>query len=370
MKLNNIPGILPLAATSCFFATACIVQDSAQPDNSSSSAESSSSSGISSSSPAIDYASSAFVPDASWDCGAPEGIPPPTEGELVFSATVQLGDIHNFGETPYGKRKLLDVESASLNGPEIRGEFLSGGLELELELPTGSTEIEQINILRADNNTHILMRTCGFSPEGTEQGRFIPDFEAPSSSPYAWLNTGEYAGLRTVNESEGTIELEVYDISGVAVTQPRIEISDPTGIPNQPWNCLTLSGSRGATVLTENVTLGGSINIGASKYGSRNIIPITGGEFSGRLAGSILPGGADYQLSGNGGGTILDARYTLRTDDGEYILVRNCGPFGGLVPMFETRKDGPYAFLNKNEFLSSDPGLGNGGVSISFYEID
>lgn len=370
MKLNTKANIFISAVIGCVFLTACVVQDSDQSSSSSSSVGGVSSSASSSSSePAIDYPSSTLVPDPSWACGAPEGIPPLEDAELVFSATVQLGETHKFGETPYGQRKLLDVEGASFSGPNIQGQFLDGGLELELELSNGSLELEQINILRTDNNTHILMRTCGFAPAGATTARFIPDFEAPNNSSYAWLNSGDFAGLRTVNEVSGTVELEIYDISNLAVTQSTIEINDPTGVPDQPWNCLELSGSRGDTVLTENVALGGSINIGASKYGSRNIIPITGGEFSGRLSGSVLSGGADYQLSSGGGAFVLDARYTLRTNDGEYILVRNCGSFGNLVPMFEARVDGPYDFLNSNQFLSSDPGVGNGGVTISFYEI-
>ncbi len=48
--------------------------------------------------------------------------------------------------------------------------------------------------------------------------------------------------------------------------------------------------------------------------------------------------------------------------------MRNCGPIGGLVPLFEARKDGPLNFLNTGKFLSSDPGSGAGGVSITFYE--
>jgi hypothetical protein len=114
-------------------------------------------------------------------------------------------------------------------------------------------------------------------------------------------------------------------------------------------------------VFTENVTLGSSFSI-VSKRGTRNIIPITGGTTSGRVAGKILSGGADYQLNG------LDARYTLSPSDTDFIIVRNCGPMGALVPEFETRADGPYAFLNSNTYLSSDPGTGSGGVSITFYE--
>jgi hypothetical protein len=78
------------------------------------------------------------------------------------------------------------------------------------------------------------------------------------------------------------------------------------------------------------------------------------------------PGGADYQLIGST--TKLDARYVLSSNDGEFVVVRNCGPIGSLVPQFEARADGPYAFFSANTFVSSDPGTATGGVSITIYE--
>ena len=36
--------------------------------------------------------------------------------------------------------------------------------------------------------------------------------------------------------------------------------------------------------------------------------------------------------------------------------------------MFETSKDGKYAWLNENKWLSSDPGLGVGAVNLTIYE--
>ena len=47
----------------------------------------------------------------------------------------------------------------------------------------------------------------------------------------------------------------------------------------------------------------------------------------------------------------------------------NCGPIGALIPLFETRSPGPYAFLDTGKFISSDPGSAGGGVKITFYEL-
>lgn len=283
-----------------------------------------------------------------------------------MQATLQLGGIHEVGETQYGQRRLLDVSGGKFTGARLQGTFLTGGLEFELLLSNDTLELEQIDILRTQDSVPIYMRTCGFAQAGNNQARFIADFEAPNSSSYAWLNKGKYAGIRTVNERAGTVELAIYDISSVTSSAAKIQLKDPAGVPNQPWECATTTGTKGTTVFTENVTLGSSVSVGASKRGTRNIIPITGGTVTGRFKGSVLPGGADYQLIGSS--TKLDARYTLLSGDGEYVIVRNCGPFGALIPQFEARKNGPYAFLNENKYLSSDPGTSGGGVSITFYE--
>ncbi len=60
--------------------------------------------------------------------------------------------------------------------------------------------------------------------------------------------------------------------------------------------------------------------LGPVLTGERRIIPIIGGRFEGqRLRGKILPGGADWQIVTADGTTLLEARYTLRTDDGALI---------------------------------------------------
>ena len=74
------------------------------------------------------------------------------------------------------------------------------------------------------------------------------------------------------------------------------------------------------------VTLEPIRDLGETPLGRRRIIGITGGTFKGaRLAGKILPGGADWQLIRSDGVAYLDARYTLETADGALIYVNNKG---------------------------------------------
>jgi Protein of unknown function (DUF3237) len=66
------------------------------------------------------------------------------------------------------------------------------------------------------------------------------------------------------------------------------------------------------------------LDLGDVGKGGRRIVPILGGEFSGpQIRGTVLPGGADWQVLRHDGVAELEARYTLRTDDGALIYVRN-----------------------------------------------
>lgn len=308
-----------------------------------------------------------LVPDPSWTCGLPAGIPPPTLGALSFSLSLTVSAIHDVGNTQFGKRRQLDVSGGTITGQKLSGTVLTGGLDYELTLSTGAMEVEEILIWKTSDNTTIFTRICGVAAPGDGVVRIVPDIEAPTSSSYAWLNNAALVGTRSLDSAGNTITLDVYDVSQVTAGNPEVQLEDPAGVPNVSWDCVTASGTDGASVFTENVGLGSTITVNDAKRGTRNIIPITGGMTTGMVAGQILNGGADYQLASNGN-TALDARYTLAPSDGGFIIVRNCGPIDDLTPVFETATNGPYAFLTTGSFLSSAPGSGSGGVSITFYE--
>ena len=77
-------------------------------------------------------------------------------------------------------------------------------------------------------------------------------------------------------------------------------------------------------VFAAHVTVGAPRELGDVGKGRRRIVPITGGEFSGPgLRGIVLDGGADWQIIRSDGVAELEARYTLRCEDGALIEVRN-----------------------------------------------
>ena len=106
------------------------------------------------------------------------------------------------------------------------------------------------------------------------------------------------------------------------------------------------------------VTLGATFGINNTQHGRRTVIPITGGTFEGpNIKGTIINGGADYQLANADGRTELEAIYCIKTDDGVYIHVRNRGIIGKpsfyfrAAPQFEAPADSKYGWLNNSLFV-------------------
>lgn len=310
-----------------------------------------------------------LVPHESWPCGMAAGIPQPEKGVLVFETTMKLQNSYDLGKTQYGQRKVFVIQNGSITGTKIQGTVMSGGLDFQLTLSNGVMEIEQLLMLKANDGSYIYLRSAGTAIKQNDM-RMVWDFEAPNSSSYNWLNSGKYVGRRIIDQAAGTMKISVYDISGISFTPDATNsliVTEPDDVPDQPGDFRKAYSERnGNKFITESVSLGASQSVGASKRGSRNIIPITGGTVTGNLTAKILSAGADYQNLSNP--MTIDARYLWQTDDGEIIIVRNGGQFGSLVPTFEVRADSKYSYLNQKLYLSSDPGGGAGGVTITFYE--
>ena len=74
------------------------------------------------------------------------------------------------------------------------------------------------------------------------------------------------------------------------------------------------------------VKVGPIQDLGQTARGHRRIVDILGGEVAGpRLAGEILPGGADWQVVRPDGTIEVVARYTIRSSSGALIYVQNEG---------------------------------------------
>jgi hypothetical protein len=297
----------------------------------------------------------------------PEGIPSPESGSLIFEIEMPLDLAQSIGQTQYGQRAVTVELAGEITGPKLTANVMEGTLDYELTLANGTVEIELIMVLQTPDGGFVLSRSAGTGPN-SDDVRIVMDFEAPNGGEYAWLNEGSFVARRGLDASAKTLSLRVYDVANVTTNMASaVRIEKPAGVPAQSWDYRRRGPNerQGEQLITENVTLGPSQRVGQTKRGSRNIIPITGGVLSGQISGKILMGGADYQNLGQVG--EIDARYLWQADNGDIIVVRNGGS-GGLTPTFEARVDGPHAYLNDGLYLSSPPGMGQGGVSLQFYQ--
>ncbi|KPK07348.1 MAG: hypothetical protein AMJ64_06840 [Betaproteobacteria bacterium SG8_39] len=138
------------------------------------------------------------------------------------------------------------------------------------------------------------------------------------------------------------------------------------------------------------ITLAPPQELGDAPLGRRRIIPITGGSIAGtRLKGTVLPGGADWQIVRADGVADLDARYTVLSDDGALIYVSNRGLRHGppevlaqlargedvdadryymrTQPWFETG-DARYAWLNRTICVGTGARRAD-AVELEFFEV-
>jgi hypothetical protein len=90
---------------------------------------------------------------------------------------------------------------------------------------------------------------------------------------------------------------------------------------------MTSISAPGLSLVAEiSVDVGAPITIGETGAGLRRVIPILGGTVAGpRLNGSVVPGGADFQLLRPDGVMELEAKYVLEAGNGALIYVVNRG---------------------------------------------
>lgn len=139
------------------------------------------------------------------------------------------------------------------------------------------------------------------------------------------------------------------------------------------------------------VEIAPAMDAGPSPAGFRRIIPITGGSFEGpKLRGRVVPGGEDRQIFRADGVLEVEARYTLETQDGVFLVVTNKGIWHGspevgarlmagepvdpslyyfrTAARFEAPSGGPYSWLNRVLILgSASPRAGL--VVVKFYTV-
>ena len=106
------------------------------------------------------------------------------------------------------------------------------------------------------------------------------------------------------------------------------------------------------------------LQFGKTPDGERRVIHILGGTVEGpKLKGTILPGGADWQIIRSDGTADIRAKYTIRSESGGLILVTSEGLRHGPADVIARLAKGEavdpvlYYFRTVMRFETADPAL-------------
>lgn len=120
----------------------------------------------------------------------------------VFDASVNIGDMLNFGKSKYGERRIIPITGGTFKGPDIEGEVVPGGADWQLTRPDGDVELYARYTLKTNDGAMIQVqnRVLFHMPNDGKPpySRSVIDFEAPSDSKHAWLNHAIFLGTLTM----------------------------------------------------------------------------------------------------------------------------------------------------------------------------
>ncbi|HUN87598.1 MAG TPA: DUF3237 domain-containing protein, partial [Terriglobales bacterium] len=130
---------------------------------------------------------------------------PSLRAEHVFEEKVTIGEMLNIGKSKYGQRRLIPITGGTFKGPNIEGVVVPGGADWQLTRPDGDTELNARYTLKTSDGflIQVINRVLLHAPKNRDDkagpyARSVLDSEAPSDSPYDWLNHSIFLGTLTI----------------------------------------------------------------------------------------------------------------------------------------------------------------------------
>ena len=127
-------------------------------------------------------------------------------------------------------------------------------------------------------------------------GVFRRDVVIEAGGSLSAFQSGVYVATREVSEGHARYAIyrfaEDFALDAAAATFAIERTAADRALKPQPWECAPppAGSSEGAQIIEATVGIGGSLAVGSAQNGSRNIIPITGGTFTGLGTSSALEG--------------------------------------------------------------------------------
>jgi hypothetical protein len=145
--------------------------------------------------------------------------------EHLFNAMIEVAEPRDLGQTPAGRRRIIDITGGTFEGPRMKGRILAGGADWQVALSASVTFLEARYTIETDDGALIYVRNHGYrhgdpaviariargEPVDPSEYYFrtAPAFET-ASPRYDWLNRTMF--IATGRRHPAAVELEVYEI--------------------------------------------------------------------------------------------------------------------------------------------------------------
>jgi Protein of unknown function (DUF3237) len=130
---------------------------------------------------------------------------------FVFQANVSVATPLVIGPATIGLRRVVPITGGTVAGPRFNGRVVPGGADWQVVRPDGVLQIEAKYTLESHDGILVMVTNRGMRHgpaaviEKLTRGepvdpseyyfRTVAEFEAPTQSPYAWLNRAMFVGV-------------------------------------------------------------------------------------------------------------------------------------------------------------------------------
>jgi hypothetical protein len=87
---------------------------------------------------------------------------PLVSDQPIFTIHSPLGGIQRLGQTPYGERRIIDIQGGSVDGPKLKGKVLPGGADWQIVRADGVVHLQARYTVESDAGARILIDAEGY----------------------------------------------------------------------------------------------------------------------------------------------------------------------------------------------------------------
>lgn len=81
--------------------------------------------------------------------------------EPILRVQAELADILQFGKTPIGERRVINILGGTVEGPRLQGRILPGGADWQFIRADGAAHVEARYTVQSDTGALVLVNSVG-----------------------------------------------------------------------------------------------------------------------------------------------------------------------------------------------------------------